>query len=77
METDWSLFEKIETSNSSSESDVETEKKCFSCGSTKIEYIHNAERFVCQECGVILCIMVNEYSGSKENSSNINIYLPL
>lgn len=79
METNWDLFEKIETSSThlkENEATQQLEKKCYSCGSTKIEYIHFDERFVCQECGVVLCIIVNEESTSKEDSSNINIYLP-
>lgn len=76
-DTDWSLFEKIETTESLLKEDVEsTEKKCYSCGSIKIEFVYAEERFVCQECGVILCVMVNEYSASKESSSNISIYIP-
>jgi transcription initiation factor TFIIIB Brf1 subunit/transcription initiation factor TFIIB len=74
---DWDLFEKFESDNTT-DADTDNDllnKKCYSCSSTNIEYVHENSQFVCSDCGVILCIMMDK-AGDHSEGAAINVYLP-
>lgn len=88
---DWDLFERIEVNDAALEaadSPGTPVTECFSCHSSNIHFMHEDGRFVCANCGMVLCVMMetniangiaerqNDGSGVATTSSPISIFLP-